>query len=68
MAGPKVRKKLKKKPKTIKEITKRMKSEAMIEKFVPGLGSAFLRSFAKLIKQGHSASEAAKLLKPKGRD
>ena len=60
MAGPKVRKKLKKKP----------------DKRDPGFGSifastalpGFARAFAKLIKQGYSASEAAKLLKPKGRD
>ena len=50
MAGPKIRKKLKKKPKD------------------PGFGTIFLNSFAKLIKQGHSAREAANLLKNKGRD
>ena len=68
MAGPKIRKKLKKKP--VKKITTRDPGfgkvkppiASVIKSMIPGLGNAAVQGFKKLIKQGYSEKEAIKML------
>jgi hypothetical protein len=66
MAGPKIRKKLKKKEGALPPIATLLKSVVGIS----GLGNAALQGFKKLIKQGYSEKEAIKMLRnpTKGND
>jgi len=59
MAGPKIRKKLKKKP--VKKILGGREVNSVFSKF----SNSALQGFAKLIKQGYSTAEAIKKMKDK---
>ena len=70
MAGPKVRKKLKKKPvkkdPSFGKVKPPISSVGENMGFISGMSD--LTKFANLIKKGHSPREAANLLRNKGRD
>ena len=70
MAGPKIRKKLKKKEGALPPIATLLKSVVGTKGMIPGLGNAALQGFKKLINQGYSKKEAIKMLRnpTKGND